>query len=57
MLPTKTKPKPRSKRKPLRSGVTIKTNRDGSIALRSFGPDAPDLRDVVPGLFAGTKKP
>lgn len=49
--------RPRRKRKPLRSGVTIKTNRDGSIVLKSFGPNAPDLRDIVPGLFAGTKKP
>jgi len=51
------KPRPRRKRKQRPSGVTMTTKRDGTITMRAFGPDAPDLRTVVPGLFAGTKKP
>jgi hypothetical protein len=37
------------------TGVTVKQNRDGSIVMRSYGPNAPDLRDVMPGLFRSPK--
>jgi hypothetical protein len=57
-MPTKPTTSPRRKSKSKRpSGVTMTTSRDGTITLRSYGPNAPDLRDVVPELFAGTKKP
>ncbi len=51
---SKSKSKSKSRRP---SGVTMTTNRAGQITLRSYGPNAPDLRDVVPGLFAGTRVP
>lgn len=48
---SKSKPK-----KIKKSSVTVRTNRDGSIVVKAHGPNAPDLRDVIPGLFAGTRK-
>jgi hypothetical protein len=51
---TRQREKSKSKRKSRPSGVTMTTNRRGQIALRSYGPSAPDLRNVMPGLFAGT---
>lgn len=33
------------------SGVTVRANKNGTIVVKAFGPSAPDLRDVIPGLF------
>jgi len=43
--------KPKKIRKRATSGVTIRQNKDGSFVARSYGPNPPDLRDVLPGIF------
>lgn len=47
-MPKKTKSK---KVRP--SGVTVTRTRDGGFHLRAYGPNAPDLRDVIPELLGG----
>lgn len=50
-----TKPR-KAKRKPRPATVTIRTLRDGSIKVTTGGDNPPDLRDVMPGFLAGTRK-
>ncbi len=45
MAKTKTKnPRP--------SGVTVTRTKSGGFRMRAYGPNAPDLRTVVPGLLS-----
>lgn len=41
-------------RKPCPSGVTVTMTKRG-YRMKAFGPNAPDLRTVVPGLFGSVK--
>jgi len=45
--------KPKTK-KPRPSGVTVTQTRSGRIRMKAYGPNAPDLRTVVPRLFGAT---
>ena len=38
-------------KKPRPSGVTVTQTRSGGFRMRAYGPSAPDLRTVVPGLL------
>jgi hypothetical protein len=45
-MPVKTKTK-----KPRPSGVTVTRTKSGGFRMKAYGPNAPDLRTVVPGLL------
>lgn len=42
---------PKKTKKPAPSGVTIRRNRNGTIVVKSVGPNGPDLRKVLPQLL------
>lgn len=45
-------------KKPLPSGVTVTRTKSGGFRMKAYGPNAPDLRTVVPGLLgAGSASP
>jgi hypothetical protein len=52
-MPSKTPGKTLAKR-PRPSGVAVTLTKGGGFRLRAFGPNAPDLRTVVPELL-GTR--
>ncbi len=39
------------------SGVTVTRTKSGGIRMKAFGPSAPDLRAVVPGLLGAKPAP
>ena len=39
-------------KKPRPSGVTVTRTKSGGFCMKTYGPNAPDLRTVVPGLLS-----
>lgn len=48
-------PPSKAKKKSRPSGVTVTRTRSGGYNLRAYGPAAPDLRTVIPKMFAPRK--
>lgn len=48
-MPRKTKSKTKSRR----SGITVSLTKSGGFRMKAYGPNAPDLRTVIPRLLGG----
>lgn len=53
-MPAKTKTKTK---KPRPSGITVTRTKSGGFCMKAYGPNAPDLRTVVPGLLSADPTP
>jgi hypothetical protein len=50
-------PAKKTTKKPRPSGVRVTMTKDGSFRMKAFGPNAPDLRTVIPELLGVKRAP